>query len=309
MTVKAEVPHPNYNDMTVDNEHDFMLIFLNEPITHDIELVKLDSSIRLSNELLESNSTQLTVMGWGDTNASDEVQEISNELMEVDVKLISNEECEQSSDGMGLSYHDMITENMMCAKDMGEDSCQGDSGGPLVLKSSQGADVQVGVVSWGYGCADEHFPGVYSRVSSAYDWIREVTCRRSVSPPAYFDCDNLELSPTVSPTLHPASTPYPTFSLLTYPPTKSPSPIASPRPSACTGNTDNWVDSYGDGCDWYEQNDQPGCAETGTLYQGEMGSAIDHCCYCSSNSKDGITSNLESAINDLADMIASIGND
>ena len=43
MTVKAEVPHPDYNDMTT--VHDFMLIFLNETITHDIELVKLDSSI------------------------------------------------------------------------------------------------------------------------------------------------------------------------------------------------------------------------------------------------------------------------
>jgi hypothetical protein len=308
MTVKAEVSHPDYNDMTT--EHDFMLIFLSETVTHYIKFVKLDSSIQLSNELLKSNSTQLTVMGWGDTNASEEVQEISNELMEVDVNLISNEECEQSSDGMGLSYLDQIMENMMCAKDLGEDSCQGDSGGPLVLKSSQGADVQVGVVSWGYGCADEDFPGVYSRVSSAYYWIRDVTCRRSVSPPAYFQCDNVEFSPTVSPTLHPNySTLYPTYSWVTYPPTKSPSPSASPRPSVCTGNTENWVDSYGDGCDWYEQNDLPGCEETSTLYQGEMGSASDHCCYCISNREDGIITNVESTLNDLADLIASIGND
>ena len=242
--------------------------------------------------------------------ASDLEFELSNELMEVDVKLITNEDCEQSSDGMGNSYHNQIMENMMCAKDLGKDSCQGDSGGPLVLKSSQGADVQVGVVSWGYGCADEDFPGVYSRVSSAYYWIRDVTCRRSVSPPAYFQCDNVEFSPTVSPTLHPNySTLYPTYSWVTYPPTKSPSPSASPRPSVCTGNTENWVDSYGDGCDWYEQNDLPGCEETSTLYQGEMGSASDHCCYCISNREDGIITNVESTLNDLADLIASIGND
>jgi hypothetical protein len=106
-----------------------------------------------------------------------------------------------------------------------------------------------------------------------------------VSPPAYFDCDSLALSPTVSPTLHP------TYSWLTYPPTKSPSPTTSPRPSACTGNIENWVDSYGDGCDWYEQNELPGCEEISTLYQGEMGSATDHCCYCFSNREDGIISN------------------
>ncbi len=79
--------------------------------------------------------------------ASDLEFELSNELMEVDVKLITNEDCEQSSDGMGNSYHNQIMENMMCAKDLGKDLCQGDSGGPLVLKSSQGVDVQVGMVS------------------------------------------------------------------------------------------------------------------------------------------------------------------
>jgi trypsin len=272
ISVKAEVPHPEYNGL----EHDFMLIFLIEAVAHDMEFVKLDSSIQLSNELLESDSTQLVVMGWGDTHESEEVQELSNELMEVDVRLITNEECEQSSDDMGNTYQGMIAESMMCAKDLGEDSCQGDSGGPLVMKSSQGADVQVGVVSWGYGCANEDFPGVYSRVSSAYDWIREVTCRRSVSPPAYFDCDNLELSPTMSPTSYP-----------TYFPTKSPSPTASSRPSACMGNTENWVDVAGDGCDWYEKNDSPGCEATSALYEGEMGSAIDNCCYCFSNREDG----------------------
>jgi trypsin len=166
-----------------------MLIFLNGTVTHDVEFVKLDSSVELSNEILETNSSQLTVIGWGDITASDSYFEMSNELMEVDINLITNEECERSSgtiDGIEMNYHGMITESMMCAMDFGEDSCQGDSGGPLVFKSGQGADVQVGVVSWGYGCAHEDFPGVYSRVSSAYDWIRELTCRRSVSPPADF---------------------------------------------------------------------------------------------------------------------------
>jgi len=48
-------------------------------------------------------------------------------------------------------------------------------GGPLIIKGENASmDVLVGVVSWGYGCAEREsviLPGVYSRVSSAVSWI------------------------------------------------------------------------------------------------------------------------------------------
>jgi secreted trypsin-like serine protease len=60
------------------------------------------------------------------------------------------------------------------------DSCQGDYGGPI-LSTIGGQQVQVGVASWGEGCAKPDTPGVYSRISGAYDWIAETACSLGAS--------------------------------------------------------------------------------------------------------------------------------
>ena len=124
-----------------------------------------------------------TVQGWGDTDIRDHVSTLSDVLMTVDVKVMSNRDCDDSEgyiNGSKDDYNGEITSNMLCANDVAnrEDSCQGDSGGPLV----QG-DTLVGVVSWGIGCATKEFPGVYARVSSAYPWIEDEVCGNSKYKP------------------------------------------------------------------------------------------------------------------------------
>jgi secreted trypsin-like serine protease len=47
---------------------------------------------------------------------------------------------------------------------------QGDSGGPLVDTKS---GLQVGIVSFGRGCARPGYPGVYTNISNVRDWIKE----------------------------------------------------------------------------------------------------------------------------------------
>merc|ERR1719351_417846 len=72
-----------------------------------------------------------TVTGWGTTSSGGST---SNVLPEVDVKVISNSECNGAYGG--------ITNNMLCAADAsgngGSDACQGDSGGPLVACGPDG---------------------------------------------------------------------------------------------------------------------------------------------------------------------------
>ena len=63
----------------------------------------------------------------------------------------------------------------ICAGAGGVDSCQGDSGGPLMLRNYEDGPVQIGVVSWGLGCARPDSPGIYMRVSAYSGWISTVT--------------------------------------------------------------------------------------------------------------------------------------
>ena len=87
----------------------------------------------------------------------------------VRVPTITNSDCKTRYS------NDSITETMICAGYPGEggkDACAGDSGGPLVCNENGNA-VLAGVVSWGTGCGEPDYPGVYSRVTHVLDWIKE----------------------------------------------------------------------------------------------------------------------------------------
>ncbi|CAL1686768.1 unnamed protein product [Lasius platythorax] len=140
---------------------------------NDIALIKLKGSIKFQGPmrpvcLPEQGKTfageKGIVTGWGATKGGGS---ISPSLQEVDVPILSNTECRATK------YPSRkITDNMLCAgyKQGGKDSCQGDSGGPLHVEKN-GVHQMVGVVSWGEGCAQPGYPGVYCRVNRFLTWI------------------------------------------------------------------------------------------------------------------------------------------
>ncbi|CAJ0950743.1 unnamed protein product [Ranitomeya imitator] len=95
-------------------------------------------------------------------------------LQAVQLPLISNNNCESFyRESLGYSSRiKLIQDDMICAgfKYGQKDACQGDSGGPLVC-NIKGAWVQMGIISWGVGCAEPYHPGVYTRVQYYVSWI------------------------------------------------------------------------------------------------------------------------------------------
>jgi len=99
------------------------------------------------------------VTGWGSDGSTSQ-----DTLREARVPIISDSSC-----GSGSVYgSEFFPAVMVCAGFLagGVDSCSGDSGGPLAVPAPGGSWRQVGVVSWGIGCAEPNHPGVYSRVGS-----------------------------------------------------------------------------------------------------------------------------------------------
>ena len=151
--VSEIIIHPQYSNNSLNN--DYALLRLSSPIT-DFEPIKLVTSDDHDNEPVMS-----TTMGWGATSSGGSS---SNILLEVDVPI---------DDSCGNYSNSDITNNMVCAGDGngGEDSCQGDSGGPLIMTNDDGEYELIGIVSWGYGCAEAQYPGVYSRIYPRLNWF------------------------------------------------------------------------------------------------------------------------------------------
>ncbi len=147
-------------------------------------MVKLNS-----NPLILSVGQDVTAIGWGDTNINVDNQELSIILMNIDMSIISKEEC----GARGFT----VTDSMISARANGHSSCSGNSGGPMVIKGNGGTTgMQVGVILWEDNGQSLY---VFARVSQVYDWIQSEGCKGSnYATEARFDCSFVLTNPPIS---------------------------------------------------------------------------------------------------------------
>jgi secreted trypsin-like serine protease len=123
--------------------------------------------------LYETGSAETAIGRRGAVNAP------SLALQQADVPPLNPRACKRRMDATIARYQDkrqfegmlISAETHICAGVGDADSCTGDSGGPLVFRPEEGPPVQIGIVSWGLGCARAEAPGIYARVAHYKDWI------------------------------------------------------------------------------------------------------------------------------------------
>jgi len=244
------VQHAGFNDVTLDK--DFTLVKLAR--RSSVTPVPMDLNGYSDNY---NPGKPLWVVGFGNTRTSGSAY--PKRLRHVEVPYVSQKSCSSS-------YADQsITSNMFCAGDGNRDSCQGDSGGPIYDAQRK---VLVGIVSWGYACAMNGYPGVYARVSSQDNWIKSTVCNDHSYPKPNF-CPGL--------------------------------PTASPVADQCADTPGNWneqADGIYYNCNWYGSDSN--CAKYGNAYIGKEGKTANQaCCVCgggSTSSNNRICKNPKHAL-------------
>jgi secreted trypsin-like serine protease len=190
--VKRLVVHEGYDKNSQEN--DIALMELTETLAEPLIALQLEP------DPADESNRSVTVTGWGMTrwvvSKKDQSGHVaffdgitnkqvdltkfeSPDLRKADIPLVEVDQCAQAY-GDGAQK---IDDRNLCAglPQGGVDACQGDSGGPMMVKSPAGEWRQIGIVSWGKGCALAGYPGVYTRVSAFNVWIKNVISGEDVA--------------------------------------------------------------------------------------------------------------------------------
>ncbi len=163
--VEAVYIHPDYSTKKVS---DLALLKLkNNTSLSPIQLISPDLAADTFNPFFNfAQTNKARVIGWGALQEGGS-SSITN-LQEVEVPIQSQFLCQ-----IHYPTRADVKQNLaFCAgyPEGGQDACQGDSGGPIFAELN-GTFIQLGIVSFGRGCAQANALGGYSHIAAHNDWI------------------------------------------------------------------------------------------------------------------------------------------
>jgi secreted trypsin-like serine protease len=154
---------------------------LRRNLARDVAVIDLDRPVKgiqpielapLGSDALEKPGSRARVAGWGSLLAAPPggnrpEKKFPNRMRTARVPIVSDQQCKRAySAAAGVPrFLRVFPDLMVCAGAENLDACFGDSGGPLFVRA-EGRPRQIGVVSFGLGCAAKRFPGVYTEVSA-----------------------------------------------------------------------------------------------------------------------------------------------
>jgi len=169
------VSHPEFRQNPVA-VMDIAIIFLDRPVglTDHIRPLCIHHP---DPGLVAHPPKELIVAGWGRTERAS-----SSPLLQfTGLQPINATACQEEYNiaaargklGPGIASLALLDSQLCARGQSGTDSCSGDSGGPL-MAVLRGRWYLAGVVSFGTQRCDSSLPGVYTRVSSFWQWIEGV---------------------------------------------------------------------------------------------------------------------------------------
>jgi secreted trypsin-like serine protease len=150
--------HPRFDGVT-SLTYDAAVLTLNKPVD-SIAPIRLAG---IAQNPLEEPGAVANVAGWGNTikqpPGGSNGSNYPERMRRAQVPIVPDV---RARDAYGPSY---VGSLMVAAGKKGKDTCNGDSGGPMfVIHACK--RYQIGITSFGEGCATRKYPGVYTEVNA-----------------------------------------------------------------------------------------------------------------------------------------------
>ncbi|CAF4504732.1 unnamed protein product [Rotaria socialis] len=153
------------------NGNDIAILRLDRPLDLSISASTARLCIHRLNmasnvNMYPQNSSTLVAIGWGTLYFH--ANFIPDQLQQVTVNQVSS-----NADTCSITIHHPDLQFCAGVNSGGKDTCQGDSGGPLMhFESTQRRWMLAGITSYGKGCANPFYSGVYTRVAAYTNWLK-----------------------------------------------------------------------------------------------------------------------------------------